>query len=133
MRDGLYRLVLKGVGECVRTRCHLGDAYPYLDRETYEALGFEPAFEELPTKCAYLSERGTRTVYISPIEAALSAGQDVSASQNWQEDAKSEDCQCQAQTCGANSTQYSLRSQAHAFLAQDLTDRSDKLIGRLLP
>ena len=56
MRKGLYRLSLNGMGECARTLDLAGDGAPYLDRATYDYLGFEPAFERLPTKREYFDQ-----------------------------------------------------------------------------
>jgi hypothetical protein len=53
-RRGLYRCSIPEVGECARTHAAAGDASPFLDRETYEALSFEPEFAALPTRNQYL-------------------------------------------------------------------------------
>ena len=53
-RRGLYRCSIPGVGECARTHASAGDASPFLDRETYENLFFEPAFDELPSRAEYM-------------------------------------------------------------------------------
>lgn len=49
-RIGLYRTVLPGIGACARVDMRAGDAAPYLERDMYVQLGFEPPFEELPEK-----------------------------------------------------------------------------------
>ena len=36
------------MGEVARVQPHAGDAGPYLDRFSYELLGFEPEFDQLP-------------------------------------------------------------------------------------
>lgn len=48
MRKGLFRTNLPGLGECARVDMSAGDAAPYLDREMYVLLGFEPGFDQLP-------------------------------------------------------------------------------------
>lgn len=50
VRKGLFRTELPGIGECARVDMRAGDAAPYLEREMYAMLGFEPAFELLPRK-----------------------------------------------------------------------------------
>jgi hypothetical protein len=49
-RKGLFRTVLPGIGECARVDMRAGDAAPYLEREMYVMLGFQPAFENLPER-----------------------------------------------------------------------------------
>jgi hypothetical protein len=49
-RRGIYRLELPVIGECARVDHAAGDAYPYLEREMYEALGFWPQFDKLPAQ-----------------------------------------------------------------------------------
>lgn len=58
-RRGLYRCSIPGVGECARTHAAAGDASPFLDRDTYEALSFEPDFAALPTREQYLGNGHT--------------------------------------------------------------------------
>ena len=53
-RRGLYRCSIPGVGECARTHASAGDASPFLDRDTYEALGFIPPYSALPTRGEYV-------------------------------------------------------------------------------
>lgn len=53
-RRGLYRCTIPGMGECARTHASAGDASPFLDRLTYEALAFEPSFDSLPSREDYL-------------------------------------------------------------------------------
>ena len=59
MKKGLYRISLKGLGECARVHFSAGDAAPFLDRSSYEILDFEPAFDALPTKHQYRHSNGT--------------------------------------------------------------------------
>ena len=47
-RRGIYRVRLPGLGECARVDHSAGDAFPYLERSMYDALGFWPAFDKLP-------------------------------------------------------------------------------------
>jgi hypothetical protein len=49
-RRGIYRLELPTLGECARVSYAAGDAYPYLEKQMYEALGFWPDFDELPVQ-----------------------------------------------------------------------------------
>lgn len=46
-KRGIYRVNLPSLGECARVTPAAGDAYPFLHRDLYDALGFWPAFEEL--------------------------------------------------------------------------------------
>jgi hypothetical protein len=57
VRKGLFRTNLPGIGECARVDMRAGDAAPYLEREMYVMLGFQPAFEMLPRKEASLAAR----------------------------------------------------------------------------
>ncbi len=57
VRKGLFRTHLPGIGECARVDMRAGDAAPYLEREMYVMLGFQPAFEVLPCKEASLPNR----------------------------------------------------------------------------
>ncbi len=60
-RRGLYRFIFPGGVECARTHALAGDASPFLDRDTYGALSFEPPFESLPTREEYIrTERALR-------------------------------------------------------------------------
>ena len=52
---GLYRFDMPGLGEAARTHALAGDASPYLDREMYEALSFQPPFDSLPTRSEYFA------------------------------------------------------------------------------
>jgi hypothetical protein len=54
-RRGLYRCSIPGLGDCARTHAAAGDASPFLDRETYDALAFMPPFPALPTREQYLA------------------------------------------------------------------------------
>ncbi|EIZ80317.1 hypothetical protein WSK_1110 [Novosphingobium sp. Rr 2-17] len=49
-RKGLYRTVLPGLGECARVDMSAGDAAPYLERDMYVLLGFQPGFDDLPER-----------------------------------------------------------------------------------
>ena len=49
MKRGLYRLSDPILGEAARVHKSAGDAAPYLSRNLYELLEFEPAFDSLPT------------------------------------------------------------------------------------
>lgn len=60
MKKGLYRIELPGQGEYVRTHLSAGDAAPFLERDAYEALSFQPPYDALPSKEEYLS-RTTRS------------------------------------------------------------------------
>jgi hypothetical protein len=48
MKRGLYRTVDSYLGECAKVHESAGDAYPFLLPEIYDALGFSPAYNELP-------------------------------------------------------------------------------------
>ena len=48
MRKGLFRTILPGLGECARVDMSAGDAAPYLERDMYVLLGFQPRFDDLP-------------------------------------------------------------------------------------
>jgi hypothetical protein len=50
-RKGLFRTTLPGLGECARVDMSAGDAAPYLERDMYVLLGFQPSFEQLPEEC----------------------------------------------------------------------------------
>ena len=50
MRKGLFRTTLPALGECARVDMSAGDAAPYLERDMYTLLGFEPRFDQLPEK-----------------------------------------------------------------------------------
>lgn len=50
VRKGLFRTQVPGLGECARVDMRAGDAAPYLDRDMYVMLGFEPGFDTLPLK-----------------------------------------------------------------------------------
>ena len=52
-RRGLFRLDLPGFGPCARTHNSAGDASPFLEQATYEALAFQPPFDELPSREEY--------------------------------------------------------------------------------
>lgn len=52
VRKGLFRTSLPGLGECARVDMSAGDAAPFLEREMYVLLGFEPNFDELPERYA---------------------------------------------------------------------------------
>ena len=48
LKRGLYRTVDSYLGECAKVHESAGDAYPYLPPDIYNALGFSPAYNELP-------------------------------------------------------------------------------------
>ena len=48
VRKGLFRTKLPVIGECARVDMSAGDAAPYLERDMYMLLGFEPHFDQLP-------------------------------------------------------------------------------------
>jgi len=48
VRKGLFRTNLPGLGECARVDMSAGDAAPFLEREMYVLLGFQPSFDQLP-------------------------------------------------------------------------------------
>lgn len=50
MRRGLYRTIDSFLGECARVDESAGDAFPYLRRDIYTALGFTPPYDELPLR-----------------------------------------------------------------------------------
>ncbi|MFC0203926.1 hypothetical protein [Novosphingobium soli] len=52
VRKGIFRTHLPGLGECARVDMSAGDAAPFLEREMYVLLGFQPSFEQLPEQRA---------------------------------------------------------------------------------
>ncbi len=48
MKRGLYRTIDSYLGECAKVHESAGDAYPFLLPEIYDALGFSPAYRDLP-------------------------------------------------------------------------------------
>lgn len=48
MKRGLYRTIDSYLGECAKVHESAGDAYPFLRPEIYDALGFSPAYNDLP-------------------------------------------------------------------------------------
>ena len=48
IKRGLYRTIDSYLGECAKVHESAGDAYPFLRPEIYDALGFSPAYGELP-------------------------------------------------------------------------------------
>lgn len=52
-RRGLYRFTSSDLRDYARTHLLAGDGSPFLDRENYDALGFTPAFDSLPTREEY--------------------------------------------------------------------------------
>jgi hypothetical protein len=52
-RQGLYRTVDVLVGDCAFTHWGMGDAHPFVPKEIYDAIGFEPRFDSLPTQAEY--------------------------------------------------------------------------------
>ena len=53
MKQGLYRFIDPEYGECVHMHSLMGDAYPSVPRDVYEAAGFVPAYTDLPTADDY--------------------------------------------------------------------------------
>lgn len=51
VRKGLFRTKLPGLGECARVDMSAGDAAPFLERDMYILLGFQPSFDLLPEQC----------------------------------------------------------------------------------
>ncbi|MFT4054465.1 MAG: hypothetical protein QM681_08150 [Novosphingobium sp.] len=52
VRKGIFRTRLPGLGECARVDMSAGDAAPFLERDMYVLLGFEPSFDNLPEEPA---------------------------------------------------------------------------------
>lgn len=52
VRKGIFRTRLPGLGECARVDMSAGDAAPFLERDMYILLGFEPSFDQLPEEPA---------------------------------------------------------------------------------
>lgn len=48
IKRGLYRTVDSFLGECAKVHESAGDAFPYLRQDIYDALGFTPAYCDLP-------------------------------------------------------------------------------------
>lgn len=48
MKRGLYRTFDPFLGECAKVHESAGDAAPFLIREIYEFIRFEPDFDDLP-------------------------------------------------------------------------------------
>jgi hypothetical protein len=67
-RRGLYRFTSHERLELARTHALAGDASPFLDRETYEALGFEPHYDALPTREHYLGTDRTSRYALRPCD-----------------------------------------------------------------
>lgn len=61
MKRGLYRTIDSYLGECAKVHESAGDAYPFLIPELYEALGFSPAYSELPFMDRPSGKNGNRT------------------------------------------------------------------------
>lgn len=59
-RRGLFRFDVPEIGSVARTHLSAGDAAPFLEQSTYEALGFQPPFATLPTREEYLVAAGGR-------------------------------------------------------------------------
>jgi len=59
-RRGFFRAEVAGIGECARVSAAAGDAGPYLEREMYELLQFNPPFERLPSREEFEAQRGWR-------------------------------------------------------------------------
>ena len=54
MIRGLYHTHDRLLGLCVRVDWSAGDAAPMLRREMYEALGGQPAWDQLPARETYM-------------------------------------------------------------------------------
>ncbi len=48
MKLGMYRVNDPFLGECAKVKWYAGDGAPYLQRELYDLLRFEPKFDMLP-------------------------------------------------------------------------------------
>ena len=48
MKVGVCRVKDPFLGDCAKVRWFAGDGAPYLQRDIYEQLRFEPRFEDLP-------------------------------------------------------------------------------------
>ncbi|MBA4353780.1 MAG: hypothetical protein C0409_03725 [Novosphingobium sp.] len=59
MKRGLYRTIDSFLGECAKVHESAGDAFPFLLPEIYDALGFSPAYSELPFADAFAAETGS--------------------------------------------------------------------------
>lgn len=64
MRLGLFRTSDAYLGECACVDPDAGDAFPFLIRELYELLLFEPDFDSLPTKEAFEAKNLRRLVLV---------------------------------------------------------------------
>ena len=53
MKTGLFRLDVEGQGEFARVHMAAGDAAPYVERDIYELLRFQPPFATLPSAAEY--------------------------------------------------------------------------------
>lgn len=53
----MYRTQDPILGECARVHCWTGDRPPFLQREIYEPVKFNPDFDALPTEEEYLHKR----------------------------------------------------------------------------
>jgi hypothetical protein len=54
VKQGMYRTRDPFLGECARVHWWVGDGAPYLQREVYQTVKFNPVFDELPTEEEYL-------------------------------------------------------------------------------
>lgn len=79
-RRGIYRLELPTLGECARVSYAAGDAYPYLEKQMYEALGFWPDFDELPAQSEADRHRYRQFWSSSTLEAVVQHTPAMSAS-----------------------------------------------------
>lgn len=61
MKRGLYRTFDSFLGECAKVHESAGDAFPFLLPEIYDALGFSPAYSELPLVEASSADASARS------------------------------------------------------------------------
>ena len=65
MKRGLYRTIDSYLGECAKVHESAGDAYPFLIPEIYDALGFSPAYSELPFVEGRQSDQRTERGFVT--------------------------------------------------------------------
>lgn len=70
MKRGMYWVSNDVLGECVRVGWAAGDGAPYLTREIYEILGFEPPFDTLPHREEFVRRHPSMTNDVSPVPPA---------------------------------------------------------------
>ncbi|CAH0497180.1 hypothetical protein NVSP9465_02232 [Novosphingobium sp. CECT 9465] len=64
MKRGLYRTIDSFLGECAKVHESAGDAFPFLLPEIYDALGFSPAYNELPFRDGGADNSGRKFVRV---------------------------------------------------------------------